>query len=78
MSFVQRELGRLHNELSKIDENSPVYAQLYSAQQALWWALEPAGVKSPCDFIMDIPAKTGDCLSEPHPPQSSGTFGHCA
>lgn len=70
MSFVQRELDRLHNELSKTEENTPAYAQLYAAQQALWWALEPTGVKAPYDFIMGIPAKTGDCLSEPRPPQS--------
>ena len=78
MSLVQREFDRLHDELSRTDENAPTYAQLYAAQQALWWVLEPNGAKAPFDFIMGIPAKTGDCLSEHHPPLSSGTFAHCA
>lgn len=70
MSFVKRELDRLHSEILKTDENTPAYAQLYAAQQALEWALEPTGAKSPYDMIMGIPAKTGDCLSEPRPLQS--------
>jgi hypothetical protein len=78
MSFVQREIDRLHSEILKTDENTPAYAQLHAAQQALGWALEPTGVKSPYDMIMGIQIKTEDCLSEPHPPQSSDICGHCA
>ncbi len=54
MSFAQRELDRLHSEILKTDENNPAYSQLYAAQQALGWALEPTGAKSPYDMIMGV------------------------
>ena len=78
MSFVQREIDRLHSEILKTDENTPSYAQLHAAQQALGWALEPTGVKSPYDTIMGTQATKEDCSDVVRPPQSSGTFGHCA
>lgn len=78
MSFVKREIDRINGEINRTDENTPVYAQLHAAQQALGWALEPTGVKSPYDTIMDIPARPEDCLGGVHPPQSSDICGHCA
>ena len=49
MSFIQREINRIRVELADGVEGKE---QLYAAQQALCWALEPSGVKSPYDMIM--------------------------
>jgi len=60
MSFIERELNRLNEAL-----HEPRFAnrrdQLYAARQALSWAQEPQGFKSPFDDIMDIPGETKDC-----------------
>ena len=61
MSFVQRELNRIQKTLVSVI-NTPEYDRLYAAQQALSWALEPNGAKSPYDLIMDIPANSKDCF----------------
>jgi hypothetical protein len=50
MSFIQRELDRIGNALRQT-QPSPGYAELYAAQQALMWALEPNGFKPPYDMI---------------------------
>jgi hypothetical protein len=50
MSFIQRLLDRIGNTLRR----NPAlgrYAELYAAQQALMWALEPDGFKAPYDMI---------------------------
>jgi len=59
MGFIERELERIsvavrarQAEQSDTDE----YRQLYAAQQALSWALEPIGFKAPFDMIMGTPA----------------------
>jgi len=59
MGFIQRELERISEavrarqaEHSATDE----YRQLYAAQQALSWALDPDGFRAPCDTILDTPA----------------------
>jgi hypothetical protein len=41
-------------------------SQLYAAQQALVWALEPTGFKSPYDLIVrtNIPEDSEDCRVE--------------
>ena len=52
MSFIQRELDRLSTALRQ--KNSPDrHCQLYAAQQALAWALEPTAFGKPCDVIFD-------------------------
>lgn len=58
MSFVQRELDRLSSAMKS--ETSPErYAELYAAQQALAWVLEPDGFASPVKMIRGIPADLG-------------------
>jgi hypothetical protein len=52
MSFIQRELERIGSELTT--SQSARYAELYAAQQALVWALEPTGFKSPYDMLVQI------------------------
>ncbi len=71
MSFIQREIERLHSALLCMP-NGPKRAELYAAQQSLAWALEPTGYRSPHDMIMDTPAAQEDCLAEPRPAPSSG------
>ena len=72
MGFVDRELQRL--AVAIVDpSNSAKRDQLYAAQQALGWAIEPNAAKSPYDMIMGIPGEPGDCPGEPHPLLSSGT-----
>lgn len=60
MSFIKREIERIAIELRKGQE-TPNYEELYAAQQALSWALDPAGSKSPYNMLMDIPAGSEDC-----------------
>lgn len=47
MSFIQRELDKLSNELTTEDLDSPRYKEIYAAQQALVWATDPNGFASP-------------------------------
>lgn len=69
MSFIQRELDRISAALvDQPDAND--YASLYAAQQALTWALEPTGIKSPFAMIRGTQEATGDC-SEGLRPKSS-------
>lgn len=46
MSFMQRELDRIGAVL-RDGFNHPNHAELYAAQQALFWAQEPTGFASP-------------------------------
>lgn len=69
MSFIQRELDRIGRALPENRED-PRHRELYVAQQALAWALEPSNIKSPFDMLMSIPGVPEDCLDECHPPQS--------
>ncbi len=61
--FVARELDRIREALNarRADQTTDEYRQLYAAQQALSWALEPIGFRAPCDTILDTPADAGDC-----------------
>lgn len=54
MSFIQRELDRIAEELRK-NPNGEHYAELYAAQQALSWALEPGGFRGPYAMITSDP-----------------------
>lgn len=70
--FVQRELDRIAIALRRAP-NPECYARLYAAQQALSWALEPDGFKSPYEAITGIPANSADCLAYQSPLSSEGT-----
>ena len=48
--FVQREIDRINTALND-EPGGEAYDRLYAAQQALSWALEPQGFKSPFDMI---------------------------
>jgi hypothetical protein len=51
MQFMKHELDRLHGSLTS-DEPPQRYAELYAAQQALRWALEPETFKTPHDMLV--------------------------
>lgn len=73
MSFIQREIERLN---AAIIPDTPKQDGLYAAQQALAWALEPSGIKSPYEMIMGIQEGSEDCSGHLHQPQSSDTCYH--
>ncbi len=65
MSFVQRELDRIGGALRQPQPNNR-YAELYAAQQALLWAIEPTDFKSPYDMLVvtSTPEGSADCPEE--------------
>lgn len=66
MSFVQRELDKIAGALRE-PHLADKYEQLYAAQQALSWALNPSGFRAPYDEIMGILAAPEDCPASIHP-----------
>jgi len=52
MSFIQRELDDIGEAMRTHEYDSPQYRELYAAQQALAWALEPSGIKSPLKTVV--------------------------
>ncbi len=58
MSFVARELDRITGRLRQPDIPADQYERLYAAQQALSWALEPEGFRSPYDAIVGTPVSS--------------------
>jgi hypothetical protein len=69
MSFIQRELNRIEVALRQ-PQSGNRYAELYAAQQALAWAIEPTGFASPHATIMGTLADSGDCQPESNPASS--------
>jgi hypothetical protein len=64
MSFIQRELQKL----SRIILLNPVGAkEVYAAQQALSWALDPQAFKSPYAMLMGTQEGSEDCQACPDP-----------
>ena len=68
MSFIQRELDRIGALL--LENGHPQHAELYAAQQALYWAQEPSGFASPYKMLMgtqegstDYPLSSNPALS---------------
>jgi hypothetical protein len=66
MSFIQRELDRIEVALRQ-PQSDNCYAELYAAQQALGWALEPTAYKSPYSMITGIQTDSAGCPSESRP-----------
>lgn len=66
MNFIQRELDRIAVALHE-PRSAEQYNQLYAAQQALSWALEPGGYKAPYDTVTGTPADSADCSADLHP-----------
>ena len=52
MSFIQREIERVTTKLQAGPLAAEEHSQLYAVQQALLWASEPGGFKSPFDMIV--------------------------
>lgn len=63
---IQDELKRVNQALREGPDNGQMEG-LYVAQQALAWALEPRGYKSPYDLVMGTQANSEDCSSHPSP-----------
>ena len=60
MGFVERELNRIEAALRQ-PQSGNAYIELYAAQQALVWALEPTGFASPYKMITGTQAGSADC-----------------
>lgn len=69
MSFVQRELASIQRAM-RDPAHSNRYAELYAAQQALSWAIEPAGFAPASKMITGIQASLEDCSAHLHPQPS--------
>ena len=68
MGFIERELERIAAALR--EPRSADYDQLYAAQQALSWALEPEGFKAPYDAIKGTLEEPTDYQASIRPPAS--------
>jgi hypothetical protein len=66
VSFIQRELNRIEIALRQPQSRNH-YAELYVAQQALAWALDPTGFAAPLTMITGTPAGSEDCPAELRP-----------
>lgn len=76
MMFIQRELDRIGAALTQ-PQPGPHYAELYAAQQALLWAQEPEGFKSPyAMLVMDTLGDSGDCPARTDHSPSSDSHVH--
>lgn len=66
MRSIQRELDRI-GEAIRHSNPVPRYDELYAAQQALMWVLDPETYKAPYDLLVSgTPEGSGDC------PEGSG------
>ena len=65
---IKEELERINQALREGPDQG-AWQSLYIAQQALAWALQPEGFKSPYDLISGTQAGSGDCsvLQSPLP-----------
>jgi hypothetical protein len=64
IGFIARELERIRaavRERQATNSHSTEYRELYAAQQALAWALEPNGFRAPYDTILDTLPDSEDC-----------------
>ena len=75
MGFLEREADRLRSAL----ESAPGerFNQLYAAQQAVAWASDPDGFKSPFLLIMGTQEGLGDCSARSRPPEFSDNRDPC-
>ena len=72
MSLIQREIDRIQVALVSIKDERR-YQELYAAQQALAWALEPIGMVSPVAVILGTPEVQEGCWAEARPTPFSNT-----
>ena len=69
MGFIDRELAQIKKALEETSEG-PLFDRLYAAQQALEWAQEPNGFKSPHMMLMGTQEDSADYSVDLHPLQS--------
>lgn len=65
--FVDRELHRIAVALRAEGTSPECYDRLYAAQQALSWATDPSGYRSPFDWATGIPVEPAGCSETPRP-----------
>lgn len=83
MRYIRNELDRIQQAM-QLPQLPDRYCQLYAAQQALCWALEPDAFRAPCQTILedrvqpltDTPEGSEDCLAGPRRSPSSDTCFH--
>lgn len=68
MSFIQRELDRISYALTH-DPSRDKYPELYAAQQALAWAMDPEGFKAPYKMLVPEGEDCPVANLQPHPPK---------
>lgn len=73
MRYVQRELDCI-NEVLRHASCEERRGELYAAQQALAWVLEPDVFRRPYSTAMGTPASSEDYLARHHPLPSSNTY----
>lgn len=79
MRLVEKELDRIGGALRQVNP-VPQYDQLYAAQQALLWVLDPETYNAPFAMLMKISDDTrqgsADCQEENGRSPSSDSLGH--
>ena len=78
--LVQRELDRIGAALTQSDP-VPRYDELYAAQQAVMWALDPETYKAPFDLLAPVsgtPEDSKGCLAGNDHSESLDISGHRA
>lgn len=61
MGFIERELARITDALQS-GSCGERREEFYAVQQALSWALEPGGYRSPFSLLADTQEGLADCL----------------
>ncbi len=76
MDFVREEIQKIRNSILSGDPEKD--KELYAAQQALEWLLQPNSIQSPFNYINGI-AEDSEGYSAPiHRPPSSDISDRCA
>jgi len=73
VSFLERERGRIFRAMNEREYGSPEYRELYAANQALAWALDPNGFASPADTLC---GKGAYVVLPPMPPGAVALHPH--
>ncbi len=67
MGFIERELERIQSAIGNPGDAN--FERMFAAQQALAWALEPTGFKSPFCSITGSPEASAGCSAGIRPPE---------
>ena len=55
LGFIEREIRKI-SSLQSQEKDPETSKRLYACRQALSWAIDPSGFKSPCDWATGTPA----------------------